>query len=331
MLCEKPISPSTVSSRIAFPCGQCISCRISRRRVWAHRIQLESSLHDSSVFLTLTYDNDHLPDEFYHPKRQRTYHPLSVVPDHHKKFMKDLRYDLDRPIRFFGVGEYGEVSQRPHYHYALFGYPRCDHGSPITNGVFHPCRCKSCLLISRNWNRGHIFNGNLQLDSANYIAGYVTKKLTTDKCNCDFHTLGGHHKACPAYILDGRFPEFSRQSNRPGIAAEISDKIAKQLQNHWLLSPDEVPSILVHGSKPLPLGRYLKDRIHAKMGHLFVQGERLREYEKTLHDMFENRPDFEEIAPHLNLSTRRALEFLGAQRITDLKSKQRLYKKEKLL
>lgn len=46
-----------------FPCGKCLACRIARTREWAVRIMHEMSEWEDSVFLTLTYDDDHIPDD----------------------------------------------------------------------------------------------------------------------------------------------------------------------------------------------------------------------------------------------------------------------------
>ena len=51
-----------VSEFIEIPCGQCIECRLQYARDWANRCMLEAQYHDENWFLTLTYDDDHLPD-----------------------------------------------------------------------------------------------------------------------------------------------------------------------------------------------------------------------------------------------------------------------------
>ena len=44
-----------------IPCGRCIGCRLAYSRMWADRCMAEATLHDSSYFVTLTYNDWHLP------------------------------------------------------------------------------------------------------------------------------------------------------------------------------------------------------------------------------------------------------------------------------
>ena len=48
---------------ITLPCGQCIGCRLEYSRQWAIRCMHEASMYDDNCFITLTYDNDHLPSD----------------------------------------------------------------------------------------------------------------------------------------------------------------------------------------------------------------------------------------------------------------------------
>ena len=58
MLCSSPI---TVTGLGVVGCGQCIPCRINKRREWVGRLTLEAGLYTDNAFLTLTYDDAHLP------------------------------------------------------------------------------------------------------------------------------------------------------------------------------------------------------------------------------------------------------------------------------
>lgn len=71
---------------------------------------LEAGLYADNSFLTLTYADD----------------PYTLEPHHHRQFMDALRKRIaPLRVRFYMVGEYGEKHGRPHFHYALFGYPSC--------------------------------------------------------------------------------------------------------------------------------------------------------------------------------------------------------------
>ena len=51
---------------VKVPCGKCIGCLLDRSRMWADRCMLEMQYHESNLFVTLTYDDVHVP-VFYHP------------------------------------------------------------------------------------------------------------------------------------------------------------------------------------------------------------------------------------------------------------------------
>lgn len=235
MLCK---SPYVVRGQ-AFGCGQCLPCRINRRRIWAHRIMLEASQYEDNCFLTLTYGDEHLPSG-------NNLDPLALT-----LFLKRLRKFFDtkfgRKFRYFGVGEYGDQSERPHYHLALFGFPNCQRGrtSPRRNGS---C-CEICDSVRSVWGLGNVYLGSLEHQSASYVAGYVTKKLTA--------------KDDPR--LEGRHPEFARMSNRPGIGAGVMDEVASTILTQEL-EIEDVPTTLRHGSKQYPLGRYLRQNLRKKLG-----------------------------------------------------------------
>lgn len=236
------IKPYTNAAGQAFGCGQCLPCRFNSRRVWTHRLILESKQHEHNAFITLTYDDNHLPAGG------------SLDP-------KECRYWLDRmrkrvgysSLRFYLVGEYGDLSFRPHYHVALFGFPCCEFGETRLDLRRRPLAncCQSCTIVHETWARGNIFVGELSIESAQYVAGYVTKKMTSK-----FDER-----------LGGRYPEFSRQSRMPGIGAGAADDIASELLKFNLEQRStDVPSELRYNRRKLPLGRYMKRKIRERIG-----------------------------------------------------------------
>lgn len=95
---------------VTLPCGQCIGCRLEHSRQWAIRCLHEASLHEHNCFLTLTFDDEHLPKS------------ESLDVRDLQLFMKRLRKEYGKGIRFYACGEYGEKYYRPHYHLCLFNH-----------------------------------------------------------------------------------------------------------------------------------------------------------------------------------------------------------------
>lgn len=58
---------------ILVPCGNCIGCRLDYSKQWANRLMMELQYHDSAYFVTLTYDDDHIPKSEYVDQRQEKY------------------------------------------------------------------------------------------------------------------------------------------------------------------------------------------------------------------------------------------------------------------
>ena len=97
---------------MTVPCRQCSGCRQEYSRQWAMRNMHESSLWPNNLFITLTYDNQHLPKHNTLIKKD--------FQDFMKRLRKKKRSTTKNPIRFFHCGEYGEKFGRPHYHAILF-------------------------------------------------------------------------------------------------------------------------------------------------------------------------------------------------------------------
>jgi hypothetical protein len=263
MLCKKPF----IKDGVAYGCGQCLPCRINKRRLWTTRMLLEAECHQDSSFITLTYAPEH-----EQVLRASETGLSSLFPKHVTDFLKRLRKSIaPHKIRYFLVGEYGDESWRPHYHLAIFGLPGCKYGKPKIgrkrvsyekNGTkyweINQCPCKSCQLVQSKWYYGFTLTGQLNKDSAQYIAGYVTKKLTNAK-NEEVKEK-----------LQGRHPEYTRMSNRPGIGALALDGIVEFLETEhgcdFMTELGDVPQTIRIAGQQRPLGRYLRSKIREKMG-----------------------------------------------------------------
>src|ERR1041384_105602 len=94
--------------RQVLPCGQCRGCRAAYHREWSARCVHEACMHEVNSFVTLTYDDEHLP--------VGGSLDLEAVP----VLIRALR-KRGKKVRYFYCGEYGERSGRPHYHALLVG------------------------------------------------------------------------------------------------------------------------------------------------------------------------------------------------------------------
>lgn len=203
------------SDAIPIPCGNCIGCRLEYSRIWAERAMREASQWKDNYFITLTYDDDHLP---IGPKGVPT-----LENDAISDFMKELRiymkreYDVDN-IRFFACSEYGTNGERginPHYHIILFNCPFQDlqerHPIPVDGKIKWIRQYDSngqpllySPLAAKAWHhRGTCQIGQVTFESCAYVARYVVKKLKGD--------------GAQQYIDTGTLPPYSRMSRRPGI------------------------------------------------------------------------------------------------------------------
>ena len=138
-------------------CGKCEGCRARQKRDWAIRIAHESQSWDRNCFVTLTYDDQHLPDQ--------------IRRDHAQQFIKRLRKHSSRPIRYFLTGEYGERTKRPHYHAIIFNEDFLGGAYDINDQLY------GNVILDRIWKNGSTAIGPFTFGSAMYTAGYVAKKI----------------------------------------------------------------------------------------------------------------------------------------------------------
>lgn len=187
---------------IAIPCGQCIGCRLMKSQEWQTRLVHESSLHAKSVFVTLTYDQQHVPEDY------------SLKLRDVQLFMKKLRNKKPQRVRFFAVGEYGERYHRPHYHLILFN---CDFHSKATVRISKATGSPvyTSPELSELWDKGAHEIETITPGLAGYCARYCLKKLNGDRA--DEH----YTRVSP---IDGKSyrvaSEFAVMSRRPGIGLD---------------------------------------------------------------------------------------------------------------
>lgn len=150
-----------------MPCRQCILCRLEQSRQTASRLVLELKAHPHAGFLTLTYDDDHLPEG------------QTLVPRHWTLFAKKLRSRFTEAelgkLKFFGVGEYGEKSGRPHYHAIVYSETPLMVEQVENSRTGHPQFIHP--EIAEAWTYGMHRVSEVTFESAAYTARYALKKI----------------------------------------------------------------------------------------------------------------------------------------------------------
>lgn len=195
--CANSIKLKDVEFRV--PCGKCLPCQKKRRSDWSLRLEHEYLFSDSALFITLTYNDIHLPRHYWKNKYEYEIHPItkqkkrikqwkeivhSPYPTLNKKdlqdYVKRLRKDHEKhikklekeqgvsikakPLRYYAVGEYGSKTRRPHYHLLLFN-------AEIGN----------LASIHNQWKKGFVDVGTVTGASINYVTKYMFKDFNTKK------------------------------------------------------------------------------------------------------------------------------------------------------
>lgn len=226
-----------VDKTITVPCGACIGCRIDRSRMWAIRCVHESKLHDWNCSLTLTYDDDHLPND------------LSLRKIDVQKFIRSLR-DKGYTFRYFAVGEYGDDSRRPHYHILMFGVDfHEDRKRHKKSKAGH--QMYTSATVTDTWGKGHCLIGSLTYASAAYAARYVMKKQTGQSEKAMQHEMYTRYDSITGEVWQV-VPEFLLMSRNPGLGSGWYDKYKK----------DAFPSdYLIFEGKKHPVPRYYLSKL----------------------------------------------------------------------
>lgn len=180
---------------ISIPCGKCIGCRLDYSLQWGVRCYLETLSWDHNYFITLTYSPENLPTTLTPTEDGLPVEIGNLISDHLKKFMKDLRsyYDYHfnhQNIRFFGSGEYGDKTYRPHFHIILFNLPIPD--LKFYKKSWNGDNYYNSEILNNIWGKGHVVIGDVSYESAAYVARYVMKKqigggsLHSERVNREF-------------------------------------------------------------------------------------------------------------------------------------------------
>lgn len=209
------------------PCGRCPQCLQRRQSGWIFRLKKEKEVSETSAFLTLTYDDEHI-------KRSFNGHATLNVRDH-QLFMKRLRkeiktysHDNNKRVRYYSCGEYGAIGARPHMHSIIFDVPN--------------------LILDNPEHLAYIWRcGNVRIDPCNgatisYVSKYIMKQIKLNDRQDD----------------DDRVEEFSLMSKGMG-KNYLSQSVVGYYQKK------QIPYLVLEGGKKMAMPRYYQDKIYTKL------------------------------------------------------------------
>ena len=209
-----------------IPCGHCYACKLNKSAEWATRCVLETTEHEHSYWLTLTYDEEHLPMYKYFTDGENYFEndgtwTGTLEPDDIKTFLNSLRKYFERKgitgIKYYYAGEYGSLNGRPHYHMLLWGAPldlEQFHDFHIDDRYKMHWKSKE---IEHFWNKGIVDITEIEWSNAAYTARYTMKKLS-DMAHSETY-----------YAEQGKIKEFVRMSRRPGIGMNYFNQHMKEI------------------------------------------------------------------------------------------------------
>lgn len=171
-------------------------------------------MYIDNCFITLTYDDEHLP------------HDHSLVKSDFQDFMKRFRNEFrirkinpatgrlktyyTKKLRYYQAGEYGKATPendfiaRPHYHAIIFNHQFDDRKIFLSREGIDLCTSDSLDSI---WNNGFASVGELTFESAAYVARYIMKKVNGDAAD-DHYTRTDYTTGEVLHIL----PEYATMS-----------------------------------------------------------------------------------------------------------------------
>lgn len=227
-------------------CGKCLSCLEHRQAGWITRLSEEFKRSPDGVyFVTLTYDDDHLPTK----DLEGVPHAV-ICSDHIKKLNMDLRkrfqqgfftddtlkrvgwserrtrIELPKGVhyRYYITSEYGPETKRSHYHGFFSGLPQDE------ELVFD--------LISSVWGKGFV---TCEKGKSEACAAYVSKYLVNNSL----------------VPVDSRLPK-PRAWISKGLGSSYLD--SETLVDWHRSAPLERQFIMQNGRRSI-LPRYYRDRL----------------------------------------------------------------------
>lgn len=251
MECLNPIYIS--KQDMVVPCGKCGFCGATRRGDWSIRLHFEKRMHLDSKFVTLTYADCHLKWHDGVPQLHR---------EHVQLFFKRLR-KAGYKLRYYGVGEYGSKTFRPHYHLLLFG--------DIPEDV-----------IRKQWFHGDVHIGTVTEQSVMYCLSYMINKNTWKMARGRVRTFNMMSKGIGKNYLTPAMVKWHKADRRNYVQLHGEKRHLPRYYKLKLFSKVDLVRIAVRDQKAVfqNLLRFIRDPMRMKMRDPLAYYESMRRHQE---------------------------------------------------
>lgn len=234
----------TTSLMIKVPCGTCSECLQARQNEFVQRCYMMSKFN-YVLFGTLTYSNDSLPYIMVNDYKLK----FADVRDF-QNFIKRIRkYEVLPNFRYLAVTEYGEKSNRPHFHFLFFIPFEYEHGQ-INNfkGYEYADKLLDFITSERGWSR----NYGTSKTPVYYPLSFFIRRFGKSTYDCQYVSNGCKQNV--SYYVTKYVLKFSQYVSNLQSALKLNLSEEQYLRVWSVVRPKLLTS--------KGLGVYIKDGTH---------------------------------------------------------------------
>lgn len=236
-------------AKIPVGCGKCPYCLQRRSNNWVFRCMQHAKTARSAIWCTLTYSQPPLDDNNMMTLRKRD-------PQNFFKRLRDRTGTKD--IKYYLCGEYGDNTERPHFHAVIFNASAEDieacwtgfrevlsTGEFVQLGIcdFDEVNENTVMYTAKYMNKGKLipkFEGDkrlpeFQLFSKGLGANYLTPEIIKyhqEDISRQFAYVDGFKKALPRYFRLKVYTDEQRTAQAALAQAKASEKYQKQYDEY---------------------------------------------------------------------------------------------------
>jgi len=250
--------------------------------MWATRAIHESRSYDQNSFITLTFSDEKMPldrslslrtFQLFAKKLRKALEPKKIKFFHCGEYSPQKR----RPIGPFNYWEFLGEGQRPHYHALLFNH---DFDDKTVWSVRNDIPIYTSDFLTDIWGQGFTTVGELNFESAAYVARYTIKKINGKRDQqLDENGLRPYERVCP---ITGNITEVAKEY------ATMSNGIGKDHLLSYTSDVYPLDHVVINGFERRPPRYY--DDLYDQINHDSMEEVKQRRVSKMRDHAKDNTP-----------------------------------------